>query len=238
MPLLAKMVLRLTRAPWKLLRRYKEALRKLIQQVRMLLMTHLKAAYLPLLLLCMLFFCSLAIAEEEKEVVVDNSNTSQAYSDYEDQNLDDLNIRTPEATMITEGEQSFLRKVLWYLPNRVIDLIDIFKFDVGLGASAGLVLRVTRYGQMGGRIVNPLSVRIGLRGRELPFFFERESEYGFCSSFTQSESRHITPFELGLGADLGIGIYAGVSFDEIADFLLGFFLLDINHDDLVPMLEP
>lgn len=177
-------------------------------------------------------------SEVEQTKAGKKPSTSQQYTEFRDENLDQTNIRTPEASMPSEGELSILRKILWYLPNRVIDLVDIVKIDVGVGSSAGGLVRLSRYGQIGARYVHPLSVRVGMRGRELPFFFERESEYGFCSSFNQSEARHVTPLEIGIGADLGIGAYIGVSIDELADFLLGFFFLDLKHDDLVPMLEP
>jgi hypothetical protein len=150
--------------------------------------------------------------------------------------LDAINRQAPMDSMISDTEQSIFRKILWYIPNRVIDLVDIFKLDVGVGSSAGIVLRASRYGQMGGRFVDPGSYRVGVRGRKVPFFVERESEYGFCSNFSQTSARNITPIELGVGVDLGVGAYAGVSFDEFADFLLGFFLVDFKDDDLVPML--
>lgn len=152
--------------------------------------------------------------------------------------LDEVNRRAPIDQMIDADEQSILRKVLWYLPNRIVDFVDIFRVDVGVGSSAGAVLRLSRYGQMGGRVVDPLSVRVGVRGREFPMFFERQSEYGFCSAFQQTPARNITPLEVGIGLDLGIGAYLGFSFDELADFFLGFVLIDFKHDDLVPMLEP
>lgn len=151
--------------------------------------------------------------------------------------LDQKNIATPQDTILDEGEQSVFRKVLWYIPNRLIDLVDIIKVDLGVGSAAGATLRMTRYGQMGGRYIDPASYRLGLRGRSFPMFIERESEYGFCGSFEQSSARHVTPLEIGANLDLGLGIYLGVSIDELADFFLGFVLLDIKEDDLVPALR-
>jgi len=145
--------------------------------------------------------------------------------------LDDVNRRTA-GTMITENEHDILHTILFYIPNRVADLWDIVRGDVGVGSSGGVVLRATRYGQVGYRYVEPLSFRLGPQGRRFPFFIERDTESGAGEGFTQSTSRHVTPYEVGLGLDLFIvGAYAGLSFDEAWDFITGWFLLDTKGDD-------
>ena len=49
--------------------------------------------------------------------------------------------------------------------------------------------------------------------------------------FLESEQRKVTPFEVGLGADLLlVGAYAGLSLDELFDFLAGIFLFDPKND--------
>ncbi len=145
--------------------------------------------------------------------------------------LDDVNRRTA-GTMITGAEHDVLHKILFYIPNRVIDLWDIFRGDVGVGSSGGAVIRATRYGQFGYRYVEPLAFRLGPQGRRFPFFIERDTEGGAGAGFTQSTSRHVTPYEVGLGLDLLIvGAYAGLSFDEAWDFITGWFLFDTKGDD-------
>ena len=128
---------------------------------------------------------------------------------------------------------SFFRVVLLYLPNRVLDLIDIPRIDAGVGFSTGAVVRATRWGQVGYRVVSPVSLRVGLRGRHLPVFLERSSEFGAGPAFLQSADREVTPVELGVGADLFLaGVYAGLSLDQLVDFIGGFVGLDPADDDL------
>ncbi len=128
---------------------------------------------------------------------------------------------------------SFARKAALYLPNRILDFIDIFRVDAGVGPASGAVVRVTKWGQAGMRYFTPASVRIGLRGRDLPFFVEHSNEFGAGPAFVSSPDRRVTPAEVGLGADLVIcGVYAGVSLDSAADFILGIFGVDFAEDDL------
>lgn len=123
--------------------------------------------------------------------------------------------------------------VLYYIPNRILDLIDIFRVDVGIGVSFGAVVRLTRYGQVGYRGFAPRSFRIGLRGRRSPIFLERYPEYGFGPGFKNTGARLPSRYEIGAGADaLLVGAYAGISLDELLDFLGGLVFLDFKGDDL------
>ena len=122
---------------------------------------------------------------------------------------------------------------LLYLPNRFLDLLDVFHFDVGIGPAYGGVLRLTRWGQMGYRKTAPWSFRLGLRGRKLPGFLERGEESGFGPWYSSDGNREISAGELGASADLGIfGVSAGLSVDGLFDFILGFTTLDVSDDDL------
>lgn len=134
----------------------------------------------------------------------------------------------------TEGEESStLRKTLLWLPNRLLDLIDIFRIDIGAGPAAGGVVRITKYAQGGIRTVAPASLRVGDFGRDWPVKIEHSSELGISPAFLQSKDREVCPGEVGVGIDLFIvGAYAGICFDELADFFGGIFLEDIKHDDL------
>jgi hypothetical protein len=124
-------------------------------------------------------------------------------------------------------------QVLLWVPNRVMDFIDIFRVDAGLGPSYGGVIRLSKYAQAGYRKVNPASIRVGDFGRRAPVMAERSSEYGFGPNFVSSKDREICPGEVGVGADIGIaGLYGGVCVDEAADFLAGIFFMDLKHDDL------
>lgn len=130
-------------------------------------------------------------------------------------------------------EQTTLTKVLLWLPNRVADLTDIFKFDVGVGTSYGAVLRISKEGQLGFRRVPESSVRLGHFGRESPYILrvEKSNEVGVGPYFTQSKQRQVCKGELGIGVDLFAGIYGGVCFDEIIDFVSGLGGGDFKGDD-------
>lgn len=132
-----------------------------------------------------------------------------------------------------ELERSLPYVIAMYLPNRVLDVWDIFRIDVGIGPSFGAIVRITRYFPIGYRAVTPASVRIGMHGRRAPIFMESSSEFGIGPVFVASEHRDITPVEVGAGVDLFVaGAYVGFSFDELADFLLGIFGVDFKEDDL------
>jgi hypothetical protein len=128
---------------------------------------------------------------------------------------------------------SVLHVVLMYLPNRVLDLIDIVHADVGVGPAFGLAARVTRWGQVGFRSINPVSLRFGLMGRSTPILLEHDSEFGIGPLFHESRDRWIDDGEIGIGGDLFIGgLYLGIGGDQIFDFVAGVFGGDPKGDDL------
>ena len=131
------------------------------------------------------------------------------------------------------NKSSGVKKALLYLPNRLLDLLDIFRFDVGVGPGFGAVVRVTKWGQAGYRDLEPASLRLGLRGRRLPVFVERSAEFGIGPTFLSSADREVSPVEVGAGADLLlVGVYAGVCIDEVLDFLGGIVGFDMKDDDI------
>lgn len=124
------------------------------------------------------------------------------------------------------------RALLW-LPNRVLDLIDVFRVDVGAGPSFGAVARVTKYGQVGYRVMSPASLRVGDFGRRSPVMLESSNEFGIGPAFVQSKDRDVCTGEIGAGVDLFLfGIYGGICVEELADFVAGIFFIDLRDDDL------
>lgn len=137
-----------------------------------------------------------------------------------------------QPTEKADGSPIWAQVLLW-LPNRVLDLIDVFRFDVGVGPSFGAVVRVTKYGQVGFREVMPASIRVGDFGRQMPFLLETSNEFGVGPAYVDSADRKVCDGEIGLGADaLVAGAYAGVCVDEFADFVAGIFFIDLKDDDL------
>jgi hypothetical protein len=140
--------------------------------------------------------------------------------------------RDLEAVEVNDGTP-WWAEVLLYIPNRILDIIDIFRVDVGVGASVGGVVRVTEYAQLGYRQMMPVSLRVGDFGRQFPVVVESSNEIGVSPAFKQSADRDICEAEIGLGLDvLLVGAYGGVCLDEVADFVGGIFLIDFKGDDL------
>lgn len=137
-----------------------------------------------------------------------------------------------EPTQKGDGSPFWSQLLMW-LPNRVLDLIDVFRVDVGVGPSFGAVVRVTKYGQVGFREVMPASLRVGDFGRQMPVLLETSNEFGVGPAYVDSADRKVCDGEIGLGADaLVAGAYAGVCVDEFADFLAGIFFIDLKDDDI------
>jgi hypothetical protein len=122
--------------------------------------------------------------------------------------------------------------VLLWVPNRVLDLVDVVRADVGAGMSLGGVVRLTKYGQVGYRSVSPVSVRVGAFGRKVPLLIENSSEFGAGPAYVASEDRTVCDGELGLGLDLFlVGAYGGICVEELVDFAAGLFFIDLSGDD-------
>lgn len=138
-----------------------------------------------------------------------------------------------ENILLKEDEDSpvWARILLW-VPNRVLDFIDIFRVDVGAGIAYGGVVRVTKFGQAGFREMAPASLRAGLFGREFPMMVETKDEFGFGPGYVNSADRKVCQGEVGLGADLLLGAYIGVCGEEILDFVAGVFFFDTEDDDI------
>lgn len=125
----------------------------------------------------------------------------------------------------------YISAAMW-LPNRALDLIDIFRLDVGLGGGVGVVATATQALQIGARPLYPASARLGLFGREAPLLIETEGDLGITPTFTAAHGRTRAPSEVGLGIDLLAGVYAGVVVEEIFDFIAGLAFFDPSGDDL------
>ncbi len=131
-----------------------------------------------------------------------------------------------------EGTPWWSHVLLW-IPNRVLDLIDVFRVDAGVGPAFGGVVRVTKYAQAGYRQMLPVSLRVGDFGRQMPIVVEASNEIGVSPLFIESKDRNTCPGEFGLGADLFVvGAYGGVCVDEAVDFLAGIFFIDLKDDDM------
>lgn len=122
--------------------------------------------------------------------------------------------------------------VLLWVPNRLMDFIDVFRVDVGVGPAYGGVVRATQNGQAGYREMVPFSLRVGDFGRKAPFLLETDDEHGAGRQFKKSDDRELCTGEIGFGIDLGIGAYGGICTEELLDFVAGIFFIDLEADDI------
>ena len=91
------------------------------------------------------------------------------------------------------GRTSVWRRAALYLPNRFLDLIDVFKCDIGAGVGYGAVLRPSRPLQIGYRELNPGMLRLGLMGRRAPVLMEERTESGFGADYGPKQGRVVSP---------------------------------------------
>lgn len=186
--------------------------------------------------LLILYTCGLC--SSQKAFADNQANTEQTldlgseYKDYGKERYGKGGYKSNKPYGSGEKHDIFVTALL-FIPNRILDILDIFRFDLGVGPSLGAVGRITPYGQFGVRFMMPVSLRVGLRGRRSPVFLEHTNEMGIGPAFLSSDSRRPSPLEIGLGADLLlVGAYAGISIDSIGDALAGFVGFDPAEDDL------
>ncbi len=129
-------------------------------------------------------------------------------------------------------EREWWMDVILWVPNRVLDFIDIFRVDAGVGPAYGASLKITQHGQAAYRKMEPFSLRVGAFGRQAPVMVETTDEIGIGPYMQESLDRQTCPGEVGIGADLLLfGAYGGICVDEFGDFLAGLFFLDLMDDD-------
>jgi len=128
-------------------------------------------------------------------------------------------------------------KVLMYVPDRVFDLFDVFRFQVRAGPGWALGARITRSAPL--FLGDYRATWIGLpgpRGRpKLPLPFGIASQSGFAlgpASSDDGEGPDYGRGEIGAVAHLYmLGFDVGFDAFELADFFPGFAGVDLAHDD-------
>jgi hypothetical protein len=126
---------------------------------------------------------------------------------------------------------SFLDQVLFYIPNRALDLIDIGRLSVGVGPGFDANVRVTELATVG--MGQYETTRFGMKGRTLPVYEENidEGGVGFLGYVNGKLQRD--PSEIGGDLHVGVvGLQVAASLAEAADFLAGLILIDLQKDDL------
>ncbi|MCI0589980.1 MAG: hypothetical protein L0323_24470 [Planctomycetes bacterium] len=135
------------------------------------------------------------------------------------------------------GSASLGERLLLYVPNRLLDLLDVLHLGYGVGPGLGVEFHFTRHGRLGavaggdvglawlGRWTSPVEcaayARASLGTRETI----AESSLG--------ERWRYPRWDVGYSVFALVGVaYAAIAPDEIVDFLVGFSTYDTKGDDL------
>jgi hypothetical protein len=135
---------------------------------------------------------------------------------------------------------SVLHQVVLYLPNRVFDLLDVFRIraEVGPGLAAGV--RATKVAQA--YVGSHASIYAGLPGprrkASIPIPVGLESHNGVTVSVLDATvdggiGPNYSPTEIGVSIHpLIFGVDVGVDPIEVLDFVVGLAGVDIKDDDV------
>jgi hypothetical protein len=145
-----------------------------------------------------------------------------------------------EETSPAVEPHSILHKVAMYIPNRVLDILDVVRLRVRVGPGIALDARVTNLAAV--FLGAYETVYAGLPGPrngptpKLPVGLE--SQIGAQVSIADVTAEGAAgpdygPAEIGLGAHvLLVGFDAGVEPLELLDLVAGLFFIDLRADDL------
>lgn len=147
-----------------------------------------------------------------------------------------------EATAM-EPEQpkhDFGHKLLFYVPNRVLDVFDFVRLRVRIGPGLAVGARVTK--PISAFVGGYASVYVGLPGPrmepvvKLPVGLENYSGVSVSVADATTKGKHgpnYSPTEIGAGFQLIIvGLDIGIDPIEVLDLATGFLFIDIRGDDL------
>ena len=166
------------------------------------------------------------------------------------------------ASASVHAQSQWVDKVTLYFPNRVLDLLDVFSLNIGVGLTAHASLRATHELEIGGGVATTAQMvkdynrqygfasRNGYYSGAGPFVstnMERRPAVLLAKEYWWDKDGLVTPSDeiflpkegaidfWEIGGSLGLGVIeADVSVHpvEILDAVLGFFFIDISDDDL------
>ena len=141
-----------------------------------------------------------------------------------------------DGSMTRSPDHSTIVTVLLYPVNRILDIFDIYRMNLGFGPGYGINVRATKVLQAG--VESYSTLRVGL-GKESGIWNPRygivytESEpFTAGASLAYMGGRQRGTMEVGTTVHLGyVGTEAAIDLAEIADFFLGFAMVDFKEDD-------
>jgi hypothetical protein len=129
--------------------------------------------------------------------------------------------------------------ILFYIPNRVFDVLDVVRLRVRVGPGMAVGARVTQAGEVLAGAYS--SIFVGLRGPRgkpripWPLGVERYAGVEVSVAGPTADVEHgpdYGPLEVGLGGQAVIlGGDVGIAPLEVLDLVTGFLLVDLRHDD-------
>lgn len=135
------------------------------------------------------------------------------------------------AADVENQAHNVLGKAVNYVPNVVMDFVDIFKGSVGIGEGSGVDLRFTRLLEAGWSKYDV--TRYGLNGRDKPVYGEGIQDGGVGLVGFVFGDLDRDPYEIGLtvqivkgGGELAVNVRAGL------DFLAGIAFIDLEGDNV------
>lgn len=138
-----------------------------------------------------------------------------------------------------DDSRGILTHLLLYIPNRVLDLLDIVRIRGRVGPGIGFGVRATKLAQA--NLASYACVYAGLPGPrmeampKLPVGLEVYTGLKFSIVEVDGElfGPDYSPTEFGLGGQfLLIGADVGIDPYEILDFAAGLFFIDLRDDDI------
>ncbi len=141
-----------------------------------------------------------------------------------------------EQPQATKSKKKRKHPILMYLPNRIFDLLDIFRVRVRIGPGISVGARATTPASV--FLGHHNTVFVGLHGPRgkaaIPWPAGTDMRAGAQASVVDLSSKEVYygPLEVGLevqpvivGFNLGIGVF------EVLDFATGFLFIDLQRDD-------
>lgn len=127
--------------------------------------------------------------------------------------------------------------ILMYVPNRIFDLLDIFRIRVRVGPGIAVGVRATKPGSIFfGSYETVFAGLPGPRGEaDIPVPAGLEVRGGVQASVLDlsNQGPYYDPLEIGLEVQpLIAGVNIGIGLFEIVDFATGFLFIDFPNDDM------
>ena len=165
----------------------------------------------------------------------EESSNNNSQQQTEQQEPDEEKVEEPKKEKKKGKKKRFkpfrlIHKVITYPFNRVLDLMDCFRLNVGVGPGIGVNVRCTPALRLGAAIYD--SLRFGIQKRNFPIYRESSLEAGICMAYIQLGDADRDRMEVGASLHLIlIGADIAIDFEEVGDFFAGIFTIDHKNDD-------